>query len=194
MTNPFRGSSLLQARDVHPHTHSPHRHHHRHRHLHAQKRSAHEPHHDSDLNSEHGGESIRHRPRAPPAVDRAIIIKDTKPAPLITQIIQTVSLIQFVDSAGSPIETQTQYAAPNTILVDSLSGKTVAISNPDSSTAIAVPGSDRGPGPGSSLSSSTNGPAQITGIVSSPPSIVSSAPSSQYPTLSDAHNGTNRKF
>ena len=61
----------------------------------------------------------------------------------VTQVIQTVSLVQVVDSTGSPIELRTQYGPPNTIVVDSASGSTVAISNPDppSSTA-AAPGSN----------------------------------------------------
>ncbi|KAF4332371.1 hypothetical protein FBEOM_13818 [Fusarium beomiforme] len=58
---------------------------------------------------------------------------------LVTQVVQTVSVVQVVDSVGSPIEVQTHYAAPATVVVDSASGITVAaISDPEPKLSVAA--------------------------------------------------------
>ncbi|KAF4456216.1 hypothetical protein F53441_1579 [Fusarium austroafricanum] len=57
---------------------------------------------------------------------------------LVTQVVQTVSVVQVVDSVGSPIEVQTHYAPPATVVVDSASGITVAaISDPEPKLSVA---------------------------------------------------------
>lgn len=58
---------------------------------------------------------------------------------LVTQVVQTVSLVQIVDSVGSPIELQTHYAPPATVVIDSASGSTVAIANSDPVPSSAAP-------------------------------------------------------
>ncbi|KAF9776725.1 hypothetical protein IL306_005060 [Fusarium sp. DS 682] len=58
---------------------------------------------------------------------------------LVTQVVQTVSVVQVVDSVGSPIEVQTHYAPPATVVVDSASGITVAaISDPEPKLSVAA--------------------------------------------------------
>ncbi|KAF5539669.1 hypothetical protein FMEXI_8866 [Fusarium mexicanum] len=62
---------------------------------------------------------------------------------LVTQVVQTVSVVQVVDSVGSPIEVQTYYAPPATVVVDSASGITVAaISDPEPKISVAAVASD----------------------------------------------------
>lgn len=64
-------------------------------------------------------------------------IRDDTATGYVTQVVQTVSVVQVVDSVGSPIAVQTLYGDTNTIVVDSASGSTVSASNPDSSTEAA---------------------------------------------------------
>lgn len=66
-----------------------------------------------------------------------IEIRDDTATGYVTQVVQTVSVVQVVDSVGSPIAVQTLYGDPNTIVIDSASGSTVSASNPDSSTQAA---------------------------------------------------------
>ena len=64
---------------------------------------------------------------------------------LVTQVIQTVSLVRLVDNSGHPFATRTIFAPPATILVDPVTGNTVAIpgSNQSAPSApTAAPGSD----------------------------------------------------
>ncbi|KAK7421752.1 hypothetical protein QQX98_001966 [Neonectria punicea] len=60
----------------------------------------------------------------------------------VTQVVQTVSVVQVVDSVGSPIEIQTHYGDPNTVVVDSASGSTISASNPEPSSSEAAPASN----------------------------------------------------
>ncbi|KAF7543924.1 hypothetical protein G7Z17_g10353 [Cylindrodendrum hubeiense] len=64
-------------------------------------------------------------------------IRDDTATGYVTQVVQTVSVVQVVDSVGSPIAVQTLYGDTNTVVVDSASGSTVSASNPDTSTAAA---------------------------------------------------------
>lgn len=125
---------------------------------------------------------------------------DLTPSPsFVTQVIQTVSLVQVVDSVGSPIELRTQYGPPNTIVVDSASGSTVAISNPDppSSTA-AAPGSNAAGSDDLPLSSSPGAaaatPTYVTSASESDPSLSPSPSALAIPssddTLSDTPSAT----
>ncbi|KAL2760721.1 hypothetical protein ACRALDRAFT_2015696 [Sodiomyces alcalophilus JCM 7366] len=54
----------------------------------------------------------------------------------VTHIVQTVSVVQVVDSVGSAIELQTHYAPPATVVVDPVSGLTETL---DSNIASAAP-------------------------------------------------------
>ena len=48
--------------------------------------------------------------------------------PYETRVVQTIELIQVVDPSGKPITTRTNTVPPNTVVVDRVSGETVAIS------------------------------------------------------------------
>ncbi|KAH7166020.1 hypothetical protein EDB81DRAFT_270675 [Dactylonectria macrodidyma] len=89
-------------------------------------------------------------------------IRDETATGYVTQVVQTVSVVQVVDSVGSPIAVQTVYGGSNTIVVDSASGSTISASNPESSTAAAP----------ASNAASTNDVAQsndMTSLVASTP-------------------------
>ncbi|KAF5709842.1 hypothetical protein FMUND_9838 [Fusarium mundagurra] len=77
------------------------------------------------------------------AIAEANALKPRAEQDLVTQVVQTVSVIQVVDSVGSPIEVQTHYAPPATVVVDSASGITVAaISDPEPKISVAAVASD----------------------------------------------------
>ncbi|RSL49911.1 hypothetical protein CEP53_008991 [Fusarium sp. AF-6] len=104
--------------------------------------------HNDGHHSHHSHHRL-HRRKSPPNLDLhvpqdgTVPANDLKPrAELVTQVVQTVSLVQVVDSAGSPIELQTHIGAPATVVVDSASGVTVAISNPDPSPSVAAAASN----------------------------------------------------
>lgn len=109
MTKSPRGPSLAQARDLMSNQHS---------HFHHHKRSSpyqpSEQHHQYRHNHQHQERQVPDEAGVPGKVD-----------PYITRVVQTVSIVQIVDAAGSPIEIQTHFAEPATVLVDSASGVTV---------------------------------------------------------------------
>ncbi|KAF5979287.1 hypothetical protein FBULB1_5794 [Fusarium bulbicola] len=77
------------------------------------------------------------------AIAEANALKPRAEQDLVTQVVQTVSVVQVVDSVGSPIEVQTYYAPPATVVVDSASGITVAaISDPEPKISVAAVASD----------------------------------------------------
>lgn len=212
MTN--RRPSLLQARGgSHAHAHSAYklRHGHGHDHLHPQYP------HDAVSGPRPGTD------QAPHLQDRAVVpVIDEKPSDgitpgatsLVTEVIQTVSLVQIVDTLGHPLETLTRYAVPNTVIVNKDTGKTISASHPDHTPAPAAPGS--GPAPTrdtQSSTSSTGSPsagsqtraASIPSISASSPASLSpsahsssahapSPPLSAAPSLGIGHNGTNSMF
>lgn len=125
--------------------------------------------------------------------------RDDNGAPLATHVVQTVSLIQVVDGNGDPIQTQTRYAPPATVVVDSSSGETVGISGPGVTAEVGIGGFLNSLLPGGSsdtttsthFSVSTSFGAASTDATLSAHSTVTTGPStSLFPTLSDASNGT----
>lgn len=83
------------------------------------------------------------QPKHVHAIADADALKPRAEQDLVTQVVQTVSVIQVVDSVGSPIEVQTHYAPPATVVVDSASGITVAaISDPEPKISVAAVASD----------------------------------------------------
>ncbi|GKT98587.1 unnamed protein product [Fusarium langsethiae] len=109
---------------------------------------------------------------------------------LFTQVVQTVSVIQVVDAAGSPIEVQTHFAPPATVVVDSASGITVAaISDPEPKLSAAAAASD--PAQAAAAAESYNVPspppaAAPTAVET--PDLTNPLPSAQIPdaTVSDS--------
>ncbi|KAL8383097.1 hypothetical protein RB595_006720 [Gaeumannomyces hyphopodioides] len=130
---------------------------------------------------------------------------------LITRIIQTVSVIQYVDGSGSPIDVSTVFSPPVTELVDEATGTTRTLSPADtvSSESLPPPAStaSSAPSPGSSLASSSlptssstsTGTGTVTSTSSTPPVpttfLSSLAPSSSlnsttFPSLTGSFNSS----
>lgn len=162
---------------------------------------------DSHLDERASSDATSLDPRAQAAaVDAALAVRADDSAPYITQIVQTISVIQVVDISGSPISTQTQYAQPNTVVLDPASGETISQSEPaptialDPSSLIPDPGSllpdpgqllsDLGIQPSSSSTSTTTSTLTTTSTSSKPSSAAPISASAGFPTLSDASNGT----
>ncbi|KAL7948953.1 hypothetical protein V8C42DRAFT_233089 [Trichoderma barbatum] len=207
MTN--RRPSLLQARSgPHAHAHSAYKLGHAHGHgQHLHHQYPHDavagPRPDNVQPENDQGPDLHNRAVAISVTDQksSDVIIPT-PTSLITEVIQTVSLVQVVDTLGSPIETLTRFAVPNTVVIDKNTGKTISASNPDHTPAPAAPAPGSGPGSSGGISSSTSGTnSQIRPTVvppisaSSPPSLSPPAHSSP-PTAPAAssvgigHNGT----
>ncbi|ATY60136.1 hypothetical protein A9K55_005824 [Cordyceps militaris] len=127
------------------------------------------------------------------AVDAALAARaDDASSTYVTQVVQTISIVQVVDNSGSPISTSTEYATPNTVVVDPSTGETMSQSGP--AFTIAVNPSSLLPGLGrdSSSTPSTTTSTHHTTSTSSQPSSAPIPPSSvpSFPTLSDTSNGT----
>lgn len=108
---------------------------------------------------------------------------------LYTQVVQTVSVVQVVDAAGSPIEVQTHYAPPATVVVDSASGITVAaISDPEPKLSAAVAASDPAPAPAPAESYNVPSPSAAAPTAGETPGLTNPLPSAQIPdaTVSDS--------
>lgn len=132
-------------------------------------------------------------PAAAAAVDAALAARIDDAASYVTQVVQTVSIIQVVDYSGSPISASTQYATPNTVVVDPGTGEIISQSGP--AFTIAVNPSSLLPGLGSHSSStpSTTTSTHHTTSTSLQPSAAAPVPPSSvsgFPTLSDTSNGT----
>ncbi|KAH6611207.1 hypothetical protein Trco_001227 [Trichoderma cornu-damae] len=203
MTN--RRPSLLQARGgPHAHAHSAYKLQHGHGHdQHLHRQYPHDavsgPRPGEDKPDSDQRPDLRHRAAVPVIDQKPTDEASPSVASLVTEVIQTVSLVQIVDPHGSPLETLTRLAAPNTVIVDKDTGKTISASHPDHTPAPAAPGS--GPEPSGGIQSSTSGAgpqAKATSIpfasASSPASLSPSAhfsPPPAAPSLGIGHNGTN---
>ncbi|WZH44525.1 uncharacterized protein QYS62_005549 [Fusarium acuminatum] len=148
----------------HSHSHS----HHSHQRLHRSKSPA----------------SLHLRAAEPKNAD-ANALKPRAEQNLFTQVVQTVSVVQIVDSAGSPIEVQTHYAAPATVVVDSATGITVAaISDPEPKLSVAAAASV----PVVSYNAPSQQPPAAAPTVVEAPSLTDPLPSAIIPdaTVSDS--------
>lgn len=194
MTNHFYGSSLFQARKTD---------HHQHRHSHLHGRSV------NHLRSH------AHFHRRQEENETA----DLDPSdPTITEVVQTISVVQVIDGSGAIIETQTFASDPQTNLLDAETGSTIdtgfkAVSLTSDSAGAATTSSTATETPISSVdpvstASETTPPAaspsdtSLTATSSLPPtdattvlpptlSIPSSlSSSSAFPSLSSTFNST----
>ncbi|KAK5993405.1 hypothetical protein PT974_06835 [Cladobotryum mycophilum] len=192
MTNPRR-PSLLQARDLHPHAHSR-----RLRHVHGhdrdrQQQNQHQYPHDNQQVSEprdsprdsSTGNVPSIHDRFIPAVDLAVDAVANNP--LVTQVIQTVSLVQVVDTAKSLASSLTIPDLPS-VIVDTSASETSTILPPsNTSTTVAAPGATTSSEPSSEIPSfSTNASTQTTTISSTLSSFSSSSSSSPLSSSSQA--------
>lgn len=186
--------SLLQARGgAHAHAHSAykHRHAHGHGHEHVHHQYPHDavsgPRPDTDQSPD-----LRKRADLPAADEKSTDGTAPTATSLVTEVIQTVSLLQIVDTLGSPLSTLTQFAVPNTVVINKDTGKTISASNPDPTSAPAAPGSGPDLSKGVSSSPPSSSQANATPIpsisASSPASLSSSAlsssPSAAPPSVS----------
>jgi hypothetical protein len=178
MTNSLHGSSLIQTRN----SHHPFRLHNR------------SPSHDNP-NRHHHRRSHEQPHQQQPRQETNILDA------LVTHVIQTVSLVQVVDSAGVPIEVQTIYSPPSTVVVDPETGITVGIISAIDSlvptpTVLPDPGLDND----LNLPIPTPTPTVLPEDLDPLPSQeipLTSAPlttPSAFPTLSGPFNSSNRKF
>ncbi|CAN8095388.1 unnamed protein product [Discula destructiva] len=117
MTNPLYGLSFFQARKTgHDHSH----HHHAHSHLHNRKSSLVHAHAHADFHNRRSDGTADLDPRGTP----------------VTEVVQTISVLQYFDGAGTPLSAQTVLGGTQTDLVDSDTGSTIAVA----SGAPTVPG------------------------------------------------------
>ncbi|KFA68270.1 hypothetical protein S40285_01568 [Stachybotrys chlorohalonatus IBT 40285] len=159
--------SLPQARDAHledSHSHS-HRHLRNRQHSHALSDDK-----DSGDPQYHDSQSHLDRRQEPDADDLNAFV---------TQVVQTISLVQYVDPAGHPFQIETLYAPPATVLVDPVSGNTIPIP-PAEDQATAAAG---GPEQTSDVPSPDDDSAPMP--VSSPANAPSPAPSEILPQSSE---------
>ncbi|KHO01509.1 uncharacterized protein MAM_00510 [Metarhizium album ARSEF 1941] len=108
---------------------------------------------------------------------------------LVTHVRQTISLVQYVDPRGSPYETKTVSAAPDTVVVDSKSGKTIAIfggSQSDSALRGSAPSRGEHTVPSRGSITST-WPATLTPTSTPETATTKTA----YPSAADIRNSTN---
>lgn len=213
MSKASRWSSLLQTRDSDSHSHS-HSHSHSRSHSHAHSlfhRLRRNPFLSRDPNegnasniAEHdpasqvGGEgeldsdndSLAKRDRSA-VVEKSVHAAGSSQESFVTRVVQTISLVQYVDPWGSAFKTQTVFAAPNTVVIDPESGKTVVISVGTPSSA-APPRST--PGGSGLASSSSNNTAQITHKTKLTSSLSARSTKSAFPSLVDIRNSTNCKL
>ncbi|CEJ80916.1 hypothetical protein VHEMI01073 [[Torrubiella] hemipterigena] len=83
-------------------------------------------------------EAVAQDQDSPPSLELRADIKPVEK--LITRVVETVSLIQYIDGHGSPLEVSTQPGVRNTIVIDPKSGVTISMSNPDMTLNAALPG------------------------------------------------------
>ena len=133
-----------------------------------------------------------------PALELRQLLPELVDAVLTTQVVQTVSLIQIVNSLGEPVEVQTLYGDPLTQLVDA-GGVTVDV--PGVLDSLTTPLADLLPTPtpeGAApqaeavTPTSTPAPENETPGLEAPSNTPSPAPS--FPTISRTFNSTGREL
>ncbi|KAI8964020.1 hypothetical protein F5Y11DRAFT_123129 [Daldinia sp. FL1419] len=144
MTTPVSGSSLPQTRDVHQHNHF------------HNSRETHQSHHHHNHNHQH-----THHARSQNGNKRGHKRADSEP----TIIVETVSVLELIDSAGVPITTQTLTTSQPT---PSTSSSYITSSEPDvtvepTTTTTATNNSS------TSTSTSSNSSSSSTTTTTSPP-------------------------
>lgn len=169
MTNPLYGPSLFQARKTD--------HVHRHSHLHDRK----------SFNSRHVRSHAEYHKRLE---DLAAL--DPRGS-TITEVVQTISVVQVVDGSGATIEVQTKTGSSQTDLIDGETGSTIAIAFKDVSTPEASIGATMtDAGTTTTLSSDSATPTAISSAdpVSVPAESTTSATDSVVPTTPATDSAT----
>lgn len=183
MTNPFYGSSLFQARktkNVHQHSHS---------HLHNRK---------SEITHARSHAEFHNRRQEAADLDP----RDSA----VTEVVQTVSVVQIIDGSGATLSVQTVVGSSQTDLVDGETGSTIAVdykaavtttSDADAATTTsvsAVSSVDPVTATDSTITSSTDSEsATTTPAALSLTHISASDSASTFSTLSSTSNSTTSK-
>lgn len=108
----------------------------------------------------------------------------------VKHVVQTVSLVQYVDPWGSPYKTSTLYGPPNTVVVDPKSGKTLSSSSDTHSSVILASSTAAGTSVAASSPS-----ASIKRKSTSASASASSTPTHvPYPIVGEIRNSTNTTF
>lgn len=185
MTKMALGPSLPQARGANSDT----QHQHNHRHLHSHIRARHHHHHsDETIGDDTHIRSHEKRQQEQPHQRDAFDLESN----LITEVVQTVSVVQVVDGSGSPIEIKTYFPDSAVTPGNSDVGLTAAgatTADPAATTA-ALPSSD------DVLPSETAADSSATSALLSSlpgPGSLTSAPSSTFtshPSLPGVYNVT----
>lgn len=175
MTNPFYGSSLFQARktkNVHQHSHS---------HLHNRK---------SEITHARSHADFHNRREETADLDP----RDSA----VTEVVQTVSVVQIIDGAGATLSVQTVVGSTQTDLVDSETGSTIAVNykaaDATTSSVSAVSSVDPVSATDSTTTSSTDSESATTTPAALSLTHISASDSvSTFSTLSSTSNSTTSK-
>lgn len=179
MTNPFYGSSLFQARKtehVHQHSHS---------HLHNRKSVTIHARSHADFHNRHQ-ETADLDPRGS----------------AVTEVVQTISVVQIIDGAGATVSAQTVVGSSQTDLVDSETGSTIDVnykaavttsSDADTTATTASAISSVDPVSAADSTTTSTDSATSTPAALSLTHISSSLSASSFSTLSSASNSTTCK-
>ncbi|KAB5563348.1 hypothetical protein GE09DRAFT_779286 [Coniochaeta sp. 2T2.1] len=201
MTKMAHGPSLPQARasssntnsesDIDSHIDSQ-QHQHNHRHLHSHIRARHHHHHHSgdidklDTNHIRSHDKQQQQQQQDQPQQRDVVDLESN---LITEVVQTVSVVQVVDGSGSPIELKTYFPEDATAQTESPDTGITAAGAPDTAeTTAALPSSDDAlPSETAAEQSkaSTTLPSDSSSLTSDPSSTFTS-----FPSLSGVHNST----
>lgn len=176
MTNPFYGSSLFQARktkNVHQHSHS---------HLHNRK---------SEITHARSHADFHNRREETADLDPR--------GSAVTEVVQTVSVVQIVDGAGATLSVQTVVGSSQTELVDSETGSTIAVNYKaaeatTTTSASAISSIDPVSATDSTTTSSTDSESATTTPAALSLTHISASDSvSTFSTLSSTSNSTTSK-
>lgn len=184
MTKMALGPSLSQARDST--TDTNHRHQHTHPHLHSHIRARHHHHHPGDtVDNNH----IRSHEK-PQQRDAADLESN-----LITEVVQTVSVVQIVDGSGSAVEIKTYFPDTAVQSDNPAAGLTAAAASiVDSATPTAAsPSSSDDVLPTEPAADLSTTSALLSSL--SDPGTLTSAPSSSFtsvPSVSGVYNATSK--
>lgn len=162
MTIPFYGSSLFQARKTEPV--QQHRHAHSHAHLHHRN--------SANLHAHSHAHAEFHNRR-----DEAADLDPRDST--ITEVVQTVSVVQIINGSGSTVSAQTLTGSSRTDLLDGETGSTIAVNYKDVATTSADADTDT-----TATSSSVTATSTADPISATPDATVSSTDTSISATAS----------
>ena len=198
MTKMAHGPSLPQARasssnpntNIESDTADSKQHQHNHRHLHSHTiRARHHHHHSGDsdkLDTHHVRSPTHGKQQQDQPQQRDVADLESN---LITEVVQTVSVVQVVDGSGSPIELKTYFPKDSTAQAESPDTGITAAGSPDTAeSTAALPSSDDALASETAAEQST----ASTTLLSDSSSLTSDPSSTftSFPSLSGVYNST----